>query len=102
MSVLKPFPVKGLAPKVPPTSPVKEAPKPPEPVVSATGDVLLESKEFILGVVPQRHVLNLFHRTDPSQFFPFLAQCSCGFEARYKSELQIRKAADDHIRKHSV
>lgn len=102
-------PIAGLTsstkPQVPSSSPVKEVAASPSAntnTTSSTGDVLLESREFMLGVVPRRHLMKLFERTDPAQFFPFLAQCSCGFEARTKEEVSIRSAASQHIKAHSV
>jgi hypothetical protein len=78
----------------------QETPQTPPPPVAVypSGDVVLETQEFMLGAVPQRHAISIIERTDPSQFYRFLMKCSCGGEARSRTEGDIRKAADSHVK----
>ncbi len=45
-----------------------------------------------------RHRIKLVKKSDPSQSYPYLMDCSCGSQARVYTEAAVRQAADNHLR----
>jgi len=87
-----------------PVDEVKTSAKTPSPAASVpapdpndlgNGDFLIDS--VILNI---KHVVQIIHRTDQSQFFPYLAKCKCGSEGRSKEEQPVRNWAQAHIEFH--
>jgi hypothetical protein len=59
-------------------------------VAAPTGDVLIET----LGKRP--HEVKVIERKDPSQLYPFLAECTCGYQARQLTKDMIHRYAERH------
>lgn len=49
---------------------------------------------------PSGHSGYVKHLTDPSQKYPFLFQCSCQFEGRAKTQVDIDTTVQRHFERH--
>lgn len=49
---------------------------------------------------PKGHVATIIKQTDPAQKFPFLVNCTCQFQGRAKTEVDIRTTVQRHFERY--
>jgi len=83
---------------VPPAPAVKkqEVPESPAPVFGGTPPATEVKASFTLEG-PKGHTVKVIKQVDPTQKFPFFASCTCQFQSRAKTELEIRTNVQRHF-----
>lgn len=74
-------------------------PQPSAPPEQAVYPQILKNGDVLLGVVESLpvHSVELIHKMDSSQKFPYLMNCTCGTQARVFTEADLRDSAAHHI-----
>lgn len=74
-------------------------PQPSDPPEQAVYPQILKNGDVLLGVVESLpvHSVELIHKMDSSQKFPYLMSCTCGTQARVFTEADLRDSAAHHI-----
>ncbi len=93
-----PTKTEGTVP-VPQTPTVPQPSDPPEKTEQAVYPQTLPNGDVLLGVVESLpvHSVELIHKMDSSQKFPFLMSCTCGTQARVFTEADLRDSAAHHL-----
>lgn len=84
------LPAVAAAPKV--NTPITYPYKRPD------GDIVLFHREVVLGkAVPKKHVCELVNKREATQVYPYLVDCSCGFQARCYTQDEATAGMNYHL-----
>ena len=84
---------------VPTTPTVPQPSDPPKQTKQAVYPQILKNGDVLLGVVESLpvHSVELIHKIDSSQKFPYLMNCTCGLRRGSSRRLDLRDSAAHHI-----
>jgi hypothetical protein len=71
------------------------APKAPAPL--ETRKLVSEKETIVTAPVPKKHAVKVWEQNDTNQLYPFLTECSCGFQARSFTKEAAKQAEEQHI-----
>jgi hypothetical protein len=69
-----------------------DAPKP-----APRDQVVFEQENTVTAPIPKKHNIKVLKLADPAQLYPFLTECTCGFQGRNYTVDQAKQAAANHI-----
>lgn len=79
-----------------PSATKQDSPEAPAPVFGGTAPQAEPKAAFVLEG-PKPHTVKVIKQVDPTQKFPFFASCTCQFQSRAKTELEIRTNVQRHF-----